>query len=330
MLLSVVMTFKCPHPDHLAEAIESILTARLDSFSALELILVDDGSVEDQAPLIARLAAQAPTHCELKHIVLPANQGVSCARNIGMAAASGDWIAMHDADDLSLPNRFEVSARYLITHPAVIAVSGDLQVFWDDAAEGEAESLRLFPLEHDEICVDNLFYCAMAQPALMINRALWLASGVQYTPKMDMAQDWDFLIRLAQHGQLANLGEPLVRYRQHHKQRTSRVNGEAPNLHVQGIWQRQLAQLGVSSSDAILKTHSLLSPYWLWVLNDLTQAWEVLPAQVDEWYGEMLSGNAQTGYVCAKLLRQKLSRIQHNWRAWRLSADPATQLQRLI
>ncbi|AZN36341.1 glycosyltransferase family 2 protein [Iodobacter ciconiae] len=326
MKLSIVIPFMNPHEQHFSEMLAGMGAADFSCFTDIEVILINDGSQSNYQTEISLFAMAAP-RLRIHTIQLSHNHGVSYARNLGMAAAKGDYIALHDADDISQPQRFSLSAQFLNQHPEVIAVSGDMLVFNENHKE---ESLRLFPLHHQDICVDNLFYCAMAQPAMMINRALWLKSGIQYTEKMDMAQDWDWVIRLSQHGQLANMGIPLVRYRQHLKQRSTQISGELANIHVRGIWEKQLKQLGTEVNTRLLHVHSHLSPYWLWQLSDIDQAWTLYPEDVSNWATEMLSKNKISQYVSEPILAQKINRLQRQWQAWKASGNPATQIQSLL
>jgi glycosyltransferase involved in cell wall biosynthesis len=326
MTLSIVIPFMNPDPQHFSEMLAGLVACDFSIFSAVEVILINDGSTQRCQQEIAQFARAAP-FIHVKLIELPCNHGVSYARNLGMKEAKGDWIALHDADDISLPQRFKTCALFLQKRPEIIAVAGDMLVFNEHRSE---ETLRLFPIHHHAICVDNLFYCAMAQPALMINRRLWLNSGIQYTEQMDMAQDWDFVIRLSQYGQLANLGIPLVRYRQHLKQRSSDICGEFANIHVRGIWQKQLIHLGAQISPTLLQVHGHLSPYWLWQLSDISQAWALNADDVSHWAKEILHQNQTSQYVSVAILAQKIDRLQRHWHAWKSSGNPNTQIQLLL
>lgn len=326
MQLSIIIPFYNPHPAHFSAMLAGLRKANWTGLTLIEIILINDGGADAVHADIAQWAALCPQFV-VQLIAMPVNQGVSCARNAGLAAASGDWIAFHDADDISLPQRFVQSLAFLQAHPDVIAVAGDMQLFDE---HNPLASLRLFPMSHAEISVDNLFYCAMAQPALMINRPLWQASGVLFTPKMDMAQDWDFLIRLSQHGQLANLGLPLVRYRQHQQQRSSGIQREHANPHVRSIWQHQLQQLGISVTPELLQTHGLLSPYWLWEITDLEGAWALSDAEVQHWRDTLIRHNQVSGYVDHALLQQRIMRIERLWRAWQASGKAAVKLNQLF
>lgn len=326
MQLSIIIPFFNPHPAHFIEMLDGLRDADYTGFTQVEVILINDGGTYSAENEIATFCTQFEQGTTTL-ISLPENQGVSCARNAGLAAASGDWIAFHDADDISLPQRFVLSAQFLQQNPDVIAVAGDMHVFDE---HNPLVSVRLFPLSHTEICVDNLFYCAMAQPALMINRQRWQESGVLYTPKMDMAQDWDFLIRLGHFGKLANLGLPLVRYRQHQHQRSSGIQREHANQHVRKIWQDQLQRLGMTVTPALLQTHGLLSPYWLWRLTDLDGAWALGESDVLHWQRLLNSQNQLSGYLEPVLLAQRTQHIVRQWQAWQASGKAAASVQQLF
>jgi glycosyltransferase involved in cell wall biosynthesis len=143
MKLSIVIPFMNPDHQHFSEMLMGLAACQFSIFSTVEVILVNDGSQDDYQKEIT--AASALLSIQL--IELPCNHGVSYARNIGMAAATGDWIALHDADDISLPRRFIQSAQFLQRHPEVIAVSGDMLVFNQG---GKDELMRLFPLLHQD------------------------------------------------------------------------------------------------------------------------------------------------------------------------------------
>jgi glycosyltransferase involved in cell wall biosynthesis len=84
-----------------AATIERALASVLDEHGLpFECIVIDDGSTDGTADIVQGVADRDP---RVVLIRLPTNVGVSAARNHGLAAARGDWVAFHDADDLMLP-----------------------------------------------------------------------------------------------------------------------------------------------------------------------------------------------------------------------------------
>ena len=90
----------------LSDSLESIRRQSLQDF---ELIFVEDGSTDNSVELLEKFAASANFPC---HIVSQLhNQGVAAARNRGLAAACGEYIAFVDADDRIEPQALETAIR---------------------------------------------------------------------------------------------------------------------------------------------------------------------------------------------------------------------------
>lgn len=104
---------------YLAQALESALN---QTWPAQEIILVDDGSTDSTA----RIAQKYRKH--LIYVRQP-NQGTASARNTGVAAASGEYFAFLDQDDLWLPEKLTVQISAFRNIPALDIVFGYLQQF---------------------------------------------------------------------------------------------------------------------------------------------------------------------------------------------------------
>jgi glycosyltransferase involved in cell wall biosynthesis len=93
-----------PTRDSIGFLPEAIATAQAQTLRDIEILVVDDGSVDATWALLLGAAASDPRVRPLRRA---APGGVSAARNAGLAEARGDWIALLDADDLWLPDRLE-------------------------------------------------------------------------------------------------------------------------------------------------------------------------------------------------------------------------------
>lgn len=102
-----------------ARAVESVLA---QTWAAHEIIVVDDGSTDDTAQVVAELVARHPERLRALH---QANAGVSAARNTGAQAATGDWLSFLDADDWFYPDRLEAHARFILDDPALDFLTAD-------------------------------------------------------------------------------------------------------------------------------------------------------------------------------------------------------------
>lgn len=120
--VSIIMPFLDPHPEYFQQAIESVLA---QTFIDWELLLVDDGSSPPSRSVAERFAAEHPDRIRLLDSGPLRPMGTSGARNAGIAAAGGDFIAMLDSDDIYLPERLTRHVEVLNANPDVGMVVSD-------------------------------------------------------------------------------------------------------------------------------------------------------------------------------------------------------------
>ena len=101
----------------LREAIESVLA---QTFGDFELLAINDGSTDRSLDMLNELARR---DSRIRVISRP-NKGISATRNEGTKLGRGEFIAAIDADDISMPIRFETQVRFLREHPDHVAVGG--------------------------------------------------------------------------------------------------------------------------------------------------------------------------------------------------------------
>jgi glycosyltransferase involved in cell wall biosynthesis len=101
-------------------AIASVLA---QSFTDFELIVVDDGSTDATPSVLAGIGDP-----RLRVLRQAANGGVVAARNAGLAAARGRYVAALDHDDLSHPHRLARQVTYLDAHPGVVLVATEIEI----------------------------------------------------------------------------------------------------------------------------------------------------------------------------------------------------------
>lgn len=118
------------------ESIERALDSVVNqSFRAYEIIIINDGSTDGSLAIVENYRKKSPD--TVLKIVSQGNSGVSKARNAGMRAASGDYIALLDADDEWLPNKLEMQMNVLEQHGDIdflgCARNGEvLKIFWKE------------------------------------------------------------------------------------------------------------------------------------------------------------------------------------------------------
>ena len=184
----------------LAQSIDSILS---QTFGDLEFVIVDDGSVDRTEAIIRSYPDKRI--CYIKNDM---NMGVSNSLNKGIDCARGEYIARMDADDISLPQRFQRQTDFLNAHPDV-CLCGTWGVLF-----GEAQGIKRTPVTDEEIRCWALFHTPFLHPSVMFRRDVFQRSGLRYTQNIP-AQDYDLWTRIPRAQHMANIPRVLIRYRVH-------------------------------------------------------------------------------------------------------------------
>jgi glycosyltransferase involved in cell wall biosynthesis len=186
---------------HIREAIESILKQTMRDF---ELIVVDDVSTDDTVSIIKSI--------EDPRIVLilnDVNSGPAPTRNKAVAAARGEYLAIMDADDIALPERFQKETDFLDTHPEHGLVGGAFYVIDENGTRLQLVRVLTEDREIREgLQKQNWF----GHSTVMIRRAIFNELG-GYDTAFKYAHDYELMIRVAEKYKVANLNEPLCLWR---------------------------------------------------------------------------------------------------------------------
>ncbi len=178
-----------------------------------EIIVVDDGSTDGGATAAAiETAAAALGAGETLRIIHQTNAGPGAARNTGAAAATGDWIAFLDSDDLWMPWSGEALAAAIAAHPEAIAVFEQARPFRDLAEP--ADWTRTAPVHKRHA---SFFAMAGAKPRVIrigtgyfaVRRSVFDAHG-GFVPGLRGSEDTDFFYRMAGDGPVVALEEPAI------------------------------------------------------------------------------------------------------------------------
>jgi GT2 family glycosyltransferase len=185
--------------DSVAEAVQSALD---QTQAAHEVIVVDDGSADHPERALARFGDRIT-------LIRSEHRGAAGARNLAVARAGGEFVAMLDADDRYRPARLEAFMRMAVRRP-------DLDILATDAElEVDGEPVSLFSQHTPFAVIDQrhaiLDRCFFVCPA--IRRSALLAVG-GYEESLRTGEDWELAIRLILSGSVAGLvAAPLYGYR---------------------------------------------------------------------------------------------------------------------
>jgi len=211
---------------YLAEAIDSVLAQTLRDF---ELIVVDDGSQDGSVDILEGYVKRDRRVRLLRH---ESNRGKADARNTGIAVARGQYVAMMDCDDVSLPERLHKQVLYLEAHPGIGAIGTCYYLVKPDLSP--IPSIALRPLSNAMIAL-NLFLSneVLAGGTLMLRRECLHEIG-GYRPGQRLSEDVELLDRLLRCAQVrvANLPDILLLYRLHHQERRLRPELRARVIEV--------------------------------------------------------------------------------------------------
>jgi glycosyltransferase involved in cell wall biosynthesis len=186
--------------DTVQDAVESVLRQTFDDF---ELIVIDDGSTDCTAELLARIS-----DARVRVVRHHENRGIVKALNEGIALARADLVARMDADDRCAPTRFDLQIKVLDAHPDVGLVATACRKIDRD---GRVVSGGVTPASHAAIWLRLLFGNCISHASVMFRKAIVERVG-RYDPEWYPAEDYALWLDLAAVTRLVAIEEPLIDY----------------------------------------------------------------------------------------------------------------------
>jgi glycosyltransferase involved in cell wall biosynthesis len=197
---------------YLAEAINSILSQTYRDF---ELIIVNDCSSDGTSEILSTYIDE-----RIRIINNSSNLKLSRSLNKGIETAQGQFIARMDADDVSLPERFEKQVAFLEGHPEIGVVG-----CWVRRIDEKGNITgKIFRETRPEAIKWELFFgTPVPHPTVMIRAAVIKRAG-GFSNDISAAVDYECWTRLVKTTKFANLAEFLLLYRMHTENMSSKYH----------------------------------------------------------------------------------------------------------
>ncbi len=193
----------------LARAIDSVLT---QTFAPKEIIVVDDGSTDETAQVLAGYGDRI-------QVLTRPNAGVSSSRNAGICHSTGEWIALLDSDDEWMPEKLACQTAFFQAHPEALICQ--TQEIWI------RNGVRVNPMKKHQklsgmIFEPSLHLCLVSPSAVMIKKILFERKGM-FRPDFPVCEDYEFWLRVSVDVPIHLIDEAMtVKYGGHADQLSSR------------------------------------------------------------------------------------------------------------
>lgn len=202
---------------YIKEAIDSILGQTFEDF---EFIILNDCSQDRTEQII-----QSYSDSRIVYLKNEQNMGVAATLNRGLEVATGEYIARMDADDISMAERFAQQVAYLDQHPETVLCGANAVIFGEMMSDTRTDVPCNDRKARIQMAITNPFI----HPVVMMQKKL--LNGLRYDRAFEGREDYRMWMVLSQNGKMANLSQPLLRYRSHGAQVTQREDDEKVQKH---------------------------------------------------------------------------------------------------
>jgi len=194
---------------YLAEAIESILAQRFDSF---EFLIINDGSTDSSEKIIH---SYDDPRIRLENN--EGNRGLVYSLNKGLNLARGKYIARMDCDDIALPDRLGKQFAFMEANPHIGICGTWFKAF--DKQTGWKRTVR-FPVKDTAIRALMFVQSPFCHPCVMMRKDLFETCGLKYPSEYYRAEDYGLWVDFLNYTDGYNLPEVLLHYRRHETNET--------------------------------------------------------------------------------------------------------------
>lgn len=239
----------------LKEALDSVLS---QSYRDFELIVVDDGSTDSTRELVEGCQRSHLQSIKLIYIYQE-NQGVSAARNRGLKAARGEYIAFLDSDDLWVKDKLQIQMTWMEANPhTLVCYTDEIWIRWGK---------RINPMKKHQKYSGWIFekclpLCIISPSSILLRKEIFHKVGF-FDETLPVCEDYDLWLRIAKDYLIHFIPKPLIIKR-----------GGHPDQLSQRYWGND--RFRVRALEKLLKTGELTADQWEMTLKELRRKCEIL------------------------------------------------------
>lgn len=260
---------------YLKDAMDSILS---QTYAYFEFIVINDGSSDASEDII--LAYKDERIVYLKN---ETNSGLIFSLNKGIRHAKGRYIARMDADDIALPERLQEQVAVFENNKGIIATGSDYFLL---------DNVKLTRIKNtadsDFIKTCLLFAPYFNHPTMMIKN-IFVEQDLFYDKDFIHAEDYKMWTDLSFHGRFYNVSKPLLKYRAHSSQISSKFR-DSQLVISERIRKSYLERLGFVFSDEEFRVHNVLSN------NEFIRSQSLL-LQIGSWLQSLADQDKRSGKI---------------------------------
>ncbi len=206
---------------YLRAAIDSVLSQNYTDF---EFLVLDDCPDDSREQIVRSYVDN-----RIRYIKNERNLGIARSRNKLVELAQGEYLAVVDHDDVSLPERFNLQVAYLEAHPECGVVGCKTKGIIN-------HRISRFPTNDHEIKLALMSGCAMLHPSTMIRKSVLLDNNLCYEEEFSPAEDYALWCRLIPLTKFHNLNDDVLFLYRNHKNNTTHRRSRMMKDATFAIW----------------------------------------------------------------------------------------------
>lgn len=295
----------------ISETLRSVIA---QTYRRYEILVVDDGSTDSTRALVLRFGQK------VRYLSCTINGGQPVARNIGIRAAKGEYVAFLDADDLWQPDKLEVQMQRLKSDPTLAWIYADATVFDSNTGQVTAVVGGGNRLPEGDILERLLLNNFIPSPTPIVRRDVFSAIGYfDESPNLRIGEDWNMWLRIASRYPVGVVNQPLGKIRSHPSSMTACADPgtllSSKLMVVENALERDVKRLGFVRRKALANVYNGVATTVLArggdrraVRNMFVQAWRLIPVSPSPYVGMLLSFLPRPIILSLKKIKRQIAR----------------------